>query len=406
MVIEIGPILQDFTIIMIAASIMAMVSYKLRQPMVIGYIIAGMIIGPFTPPFSLISNFDVLNLFAEIGVILLLFVVGMEFPIEKLRKIGKKALVIAFSEGLGTFAIGFLVCQAVNYSLADSLFLALAISVTSTVIVMRILDELGMIKDEASIIILGVAVIEDIIIISMLAILQSVSSTGGLYGIELVTSVVTVLAFIGGALFIGSKTVPKFVNLIGKTNQHDVLVVAILGVAFGLSFLAFEIGISVATGAFFAGVLVAESKVHSVTRVLTSPLKDMFGAIFFVSIGALMDITKIPALIVPALMLILVSIGAKFLTVYLSAKSQGYDTQTSLKAAFGLSSSGGELALVVAKGGADVGTTSSFVLPMVGTMTIITTFITPYLIKIGWKLVDMKKSTNGKFSSGLKEDKK
>lgn len=406
MVIEIGPILQDFTIIMIAASIMAMVSYKLKQPMVIGYIIAGMIIGPFTPPFSLISNFDVLNLFAEIGVILLLFVVGMEFPIEKLRKIGKKALVIAFSEGLGTFAIGFLVCQAVNYSLADSLFLALAISVTSTVIVMRILDELGMIKDETSIIILGVAVIEDIIIISMLAILQSVSSTGGLYGIELVTSIGTVLAFIGGALFIGSKTVPKFVNLIGKTNQHDVLVVAILGVAFGLSFLAFEIGISVATGAFFAGVLIAESKVHSVTRVLTSPLKDMFGAIFFVSIGALMDVTKIPALIIPALMLIVVSIGAKFLTVYLSSRSQGYDTQTSLKTAFGLSSSGGELALVVAKGGADVGTTSSFVLPMVGTMTIITTFITPYLIKIGWKLVDIRQGSDGKFSFGLKRSKK
>lgn len=406
MVIEIGPILQDFTIIMIAASIMAMVSYKLKQPMVIGYIIAGMIIGPFTPPFSLITNFDVLNLFAEIGVILLLFVVGMEFPIEKLKKIGKKALVIAFSEGLGTFAIGFLVCQAVNYSLADSLFLALAISVTSTVIVMRILDELGMIKDETSIIILGVAVIEDIIIISMLAILQSVSSTGGLYGIELVTSIGTVLAFIGGALFIGSKTVPKFVNLIGKTNQHDVLVVAILGVAFGLSFLAFEIGISVATGAFFAGVLIAESKVHSVTRVLTTPLKDMFGAIFFVSIGALMDITKIPALIIPALMLIVVSIGAKFLTVYLSSRSQGYDTQTSLKTAFGLSSSGGELALVVAKGGADVGTTSSFVLPMVGTMTIITTFITPYMIKIGWKLVDIMQSSDGKFSFGLKRSKK
>lgn len=406
MVIEIGPILQDFTIIMIAASIMAMVSYKLKQPMVIGYIIAGMIIGPFTPPFSLISNFDVLNLFAEIGVILLLFVVGMEFPIEKLRKIGKRALVIAFSEGLGTFAIGFLVCQAVNYSLADSLFLALAISVTSTVIVMRILDELGMIKDETSIIILGVAVIEDIIIISMLAILQSVSSTGGVYSIDLVISIGTVLAFIGGALFVGSKTVPKFVNLIGKTNQHDVLVVAILGVAFGLSFLAFEIGISVATGAFFAGVLIAESKVHSVTRVLTSPLKDMFGAIFFVSIGALMDITKIPALILPALMLIVVSIGAKFLTVYLSSRSQGYDTQTSLKTAFGLSSSGGELALVVAKGGVDVGTTSSFVLPMIGTITIITTFITPYLIKMGWKLVDIRQSSDGKFSFGLKRSKK
>jgi monovalent cation:H+ antiporter-2, CPA2 family len=351
MVVEIGPILQDFTIIMIVASIMAMLSFKLRQPMVIGYIIAGMLIGPFTPPFSLIRNFDVLNLFAEIGVILLLFVVGMEFPIEKLRKIGKKALVIAFSEALGTFTLGYIACQGLNYSLADSLFLALAISVTSTVIVMRILEELGMIKEEASIIILGVAVIEDIIIISMLAILQSVSSSGELSGIDLITSIGTVLAFIGGVLFIGSKTVPRFVNLIGKYNQHDVLIVAILGVAFGLSFVAFEIGISVATGAFFAGVLIAESKVHSVIQVLTTPLKDMFGAIFFVSVGALMDITKLPGLIVPAIILILVSIGAKFFTVYVASRSQGYNTQTALRTAFGLSSSGESSRLLLLKEG-------------------------------------------------------
>lgn len=406
MVVEIGPILQDFTIIMVVASVMAMISYKLRQPMVIGYIIAGMIIGPFTPPFSLILNFDVLNLFAEIGVILLLFAVGMEFPIEKLKKIGKKAVVIAFSEGLGTFTIGFLVCQALNYSVADSLFLALAISVTSTVIVMRILEELGMVKDEATIMILGVAVIEDIIIISMLAILQSVSSSGELFGIDLIISIITVLAFIGGALFIGSKTIPRLVNVIGKSNQHDVIVVAILGVAFGLSYIAFEIGISVATGAFFAGVLIAESKVHSVTQVLTTPLKDMFGAIFFVSVGALMDITKLPIFIVPAIILIVVSIGAKFFTVYVSAKTQGFNTRIALRTAFGLSSSGGELALVVAKGGADVGVTSSFLLPMVGTMTIITTFITPYLIKFGWKIADLAGGSERSFSIRFRKDKK
>lgn len=406
MVVEIGPILQDFTIIMVVASIMAMISYKLKQPMVIGYIIAGMIIGPYTPPFSLILNFDILNLFAEIGVILLLFVVGMEFPIEKLKKIGKKALVIAFSEGLGTFAIGYFVCQALNYTVSDSLFLALAISVTSTVIVMRILEELDMIKEEATTIILGVAVIEDIIIISMLAIIQSVSSTGELSGLELITSVGTVLAFIGGALFIGSKTIPKLVNLIGKTNQHDVIVVAILGVAFGLSYIAFEIRISVATGAFFAGVLIAESKVHAVTQVLTTPLKDMFGALFFVSVGALMDITKLPLFIVPAIILILVSISAKFFTVYIASRSQGYNTQTALRTAFGLSSSGGELALVVAKGGNDVGVTSSFILPMVGTMTIITTFITPYLIKIGWKVADHVGSSAGRFPMPFRKDRK
>jgi CPA2 family monovalent cation:H+ antiporter-2 len=214
------------------------------------------------------------------------------------------------------------------------------------------------------------------------------------------------LAFISGALFIGSKTIPKLVNLIGKTNQHDVIVVAILAVAFGLSYIAFEIGISVATGAFFAGVLIAESKVHAVTQVLTTPLKDMFGALFFVSVGALMDITKLPIFIVPAIILILVSIGAKFFTVYISSRSQGYNTQTALRTAFGLSSSGGELALVVAKGGNDVGVTSSFVLPMVGTMTIITTFITPYLIKIGWKLADYAGSSVGRCSIPFRKDRK
>src|SRR5215467_14919899 len=160
MVIEIAQVIQDFAIIMVVASIMALISYKLKQPLVIGYIIAGVIIGPHTPPFSLVWHLDVLNLFAEIGIILLLFVIGMEFPIDKLRNIGKKVSIIAISEALGTFVVGFVVAQSLHYSLFNSLFLALAISVTSTVIVMRILEELDMIKEEASTIILGIAVIE------------------------------------------------------------------------------------------------------------------------------------------------------------------------------------------------------------------------------------------------------
>jgi monovalent cation:H+ antiporter-2, CPA2 family len=166
------------------------------------------------------------------------------------------------------------------------------------------------------------------------------------------------------------------------------LIVTVLGIAFGLSFIAYEIRISVATGAFFAGVLIAESKVHSVTRVIATPIKDMFAAIFFVSVGALMDIRLLAIFIVPALVLILVSIAAKFFMVFLSSRMQGISIRTSLRAAFGLSSSGGELALVVAKGGVDVGATNSFILPMVGSMTIITTFVTPYMIKIGWKVAD------------------
>src|ERR671931_700551 len=225
MAIEAIPVVRDFAVIMIIASVMALISYRFKQPMVMGYIVAGMIIGPHTPPFSLVLNIEVLELLAEIGVILLLFVVGLEFPIEKLRKIGKKAMVIATAEALGTFVAGYLACQAMSMSMLDSLFLALAISVTSTVIVMSVLEELGVIRQEASYLILGVAIIEDIIIVSILAVLQSVaSSSGNLSATEIAISVGTVLAFIGGALFIGSKTVPKFVDLVGRTNHHDVLI--------------------------------------------------------------------------------------------------------------------------------------------------------------------------------------
>ena len=405
--IAIGQIIQDFSVIMIIASAMAFISYKLKQPLVIGYIIAGIIIGPHTPPFSLILNQDILNLFAEMGVILLLFVVGMEFPIEKLRRIGKKALIIALSEALGTFSIGFSVSFFIlHFSLFDSAFAALAISVTSTVIIMKVLEELDIIKEEASYIILGVAIMEDIIIISMLAVLQSVSTSGNLSIVDILISISITMAFIFGVLLLGSKIIPKLINFIGKFHQHEVLLLVVLGLAFGLSFLSYQIGISVATGAFFAGVLIAESKVHAVTRILATPIRDMFGAIFFVSVGALMDMSLLLIFIIPASILVVVSIAAKFLTVFLSSKSQGFNSVTSMKAAFGLSSSGGELALVVAKGGVDTGLTSAFLLPMIGAMTIITTFISPYMIKLGWRVPDKVFSKNDEQDKGKDKSEK
>jgi monovalent cation:H+ antiporter-2, CPA2 family len=381
-------VIQDFAIIMVVASVMALVSYRLNQPMVIGYIVAGIIIGPHTPPFSFILHPEILNLLAEIGIVLLLFVVGLEYPIAKLRSVGRKALIIAFSEAFGTFGLGFAVGQIIGMTLFDSLFIALAISVTSTVVLSRVLQEFGIAKTDVSTLLLGVTVIEDIIIISTLAVLQSVASTGTLAIEEIAISIGLVLAFIAGALFIGSKTIPKFVDFVSKTNQVDVLVVAILGVAFGLSFIANQLGISVAAGAFFAGVLVAESRSQATARVLTSPLKDMFAALFFVSVGALMDVSQLPLFIIPALIFVATSFASKFITVYLSSKTQRLSNKTSIKTAFGSSASGGELALVVAKGGADVGATSAFVLPMVGTMTIITSFLSPYVVKFGWKIGD------------------
>ena len=379
-------IIQDFAVIMIIASIMALISYKIKQPMIIAYILAGMIIGPYTPPFSLIAHVGILHVFAEIGIILLLFVIGMEFPLEKLKNIGKKATFIAIAEASGTFMAGYTVTQALGFGFYDSLFIALAISVTSTVIIMRVLEELGMIKDEATYLIVGIAVIEDIIIVSLLAVLQSVAASGGLSVNDIAISIGLVIAFIVGAITLGSKIIPKCVDLIGKTNHNELLIIATLGVAFGLAFIAFKLDISVATGAFFAGVLVAGSKMT--TKIIATPIRDMFAALFFISVGALMDIKQIPMFIIPAMILVIVSFVAKFVTVWASSRAQKFGKATAFRTGIGLSSSGGELALVAAKGGSDVGVTSSFVLPMVGAMTIITTFISPYVIKYGWKLTD------------------
>jgi len=394
--IPIEQILQDFAIVMIISTAMAVIFHKLKQPLVIGFIVAGIIIGPYSPPFSLVKNQDILNLFAELGVILLLFTVGMEFPIQKLRNIGKRAIIIATTEAFGTLIAGFFASQALGLSFFDSLFLSLSVSVTSTVIVMRVLEELKMMKDEAATLILGTAIIEDILVISLLAIFQSVGSTGNVSFWEITLSIGMTLAFIGGVLLLGSKTIPKLIDIVAKTNQHDVLIVACVGLAFGMAFLAFELGISVAAGAFFAGVLIAESKSHAIASVLSTPVKDIFAALFFVSVGALMDFKLIPLFIIPAIVLIIVSIVAKFATVFVSARLQKIDKIISLRSAIGLSSSGGELALVIAKGGSNVGVTSSLVLPMVGTMTIITTFIAPYIIKYGWKFVEKLKDKSKK----------
>src|SRR5690606_32663963 len=177
--------------------------------------------------------------------------------------------------------------------------------------VMRVLGELNMMKAEAATLILGTAIIEDIIIISLLAIFQSTGASGEISINEIGMSVGITIGFIAGVLIVGSKIVPKLMDIIARTNQHDVLIVAAVGVAFGFAFLSFQLGISVAAGAFFAGVLVAESRSHSVTSVLANPVKDIFAALFFVSVGALMDFSLIPQFIVPALILIGVSIGAK-----------------------------------------------------------------------------------------------
>lgn len=387
MPIDATQVIEDLAVIMVVASAMALVSFKLRQPMILGYIIAGMILGPYTPPGSLLLDPDVVNVFAQIGIILLLFVVGLEFPVNRLREIGRKATLIASAKILGTFLVGYLVAYALGFSLYDRLFVALAISVTSTVVVLKVLEGLGIVAEEAASLIVAISIIEDVIAISALAVLQSAASTGSFLPLQLAASTGLVALFIVGSIFIGSRTVPRFINFVAKSNNEELLLISMLGVAFGLAIIGSKIGISVATGAFLAGVVVAESNAYDPARTISRPLRDMFSAIFFVSMGALMNVFLVPFFLIPALILVLASVAMKFVLSVSAATLQGYQRSLSLKAGVGLSGTGGEMSLVIAKGGADVAATSAFVLPVVGVITLVTTFLSPYVIKTGWKLV-------------------
>jgi CPA2 family monovalent cation:H+ antiporter-2 len=373
---------------MIIAAIMLIITYKLKQPMVIGYILAGMVIGPYTPPFTLIQSVETVNVFAELGIIMLLFVIGTEFPIAKLKSVSKTALIVGIPESLGTLVIVFFIAQTLGFSLFDSVFIALAMSITSTVVTVKILEELNILTDRSSVLILGVLIIEDIIAVSALAILQSTAVAGAnqVSIIQITLSIGVVLAFIGSILVLGSKFIPNALDKVGKTNDYALLLIVILGLAFGLSFAARALGLSVVIGAFLAGVLVAESKTAAIAKVITIPLRDVFSALFFISIGALMDISLIPLFIVPAMVLILSSFASKLLIVTCILQFRRYDYSTSLRTGLGLSASRGEMSLIIAKGGQDIGAISSSVLPILGVVTVVTTFMAPYVIKFGNKI--------------------
>ena len=377
-------VVQDIAVIMVVAAIMLAITFKLKQPMVIGYIVAGMIIGPYTLPFSLVKSPQTLNLFAELGIIMLLFVTGTEFPIAKLRSVGKISIVAALAELLGTLFIVFFIAQNIGFSFYDSLFLALALSITSTVITIRILEEVGLIRDKSSTLILGMLIVEDIIAISALGVLQSFVATGGIVsavGIAIILGIVG--GFIGGVIIIGSKFIPRIIDRAGRTNDYALLLITILSIAFGLSFLANTLGMSVVVGAFLAGVLVAESKSAAVSRIITIPLRDMFAALFFISIGALMNVSLIPAFIIPAMILILTSFASKLLIVTGILVRAGYDSTIALRAGLGMSATKGEVSLIVAKGGQDVNAITPSILPILGVVTIVTTFIGPFIIRVG-----------------------
>jgi len=393
----------DLAIIMILAAIVTLAFFKIRQPLIIGYLFAGMLIGPLSPLWTsilpqngssgpaagigILSDISALNLFADIGIILLLFVIGIEFPFAKIRSIGKVAMGAGTLGLFVTLGVVFLAASALGLNFMDSLFIAAALSISSTAVIVKILQDTGKIKKESSILILGILIVEDVIAVILIASLESIALAGTV-SIEGVILVAVVAAgLIIGTFTVGRRVIPPLIDKVASAQNREILLLSVLGVCFGYALLANVVGLSVAIGAFLAGVLVAESKSSEVSKILSSPIKDMFVAIFFVSVGALMDVTQLEDYIFIAIALIAVTIAMKFGGNLLGNTIFRMEKGKSLRSAFALSAPRGEFSIVIVKVGVDMGVVSAFLFPLIGLITIITAFISPFLIRLGDRII-------------------
>jgi len=381
-------LLQDLAVVMIVAGVVTVIFHRLKQPVVLGYIVAGVIIGPHTPPFPLIRNDETIKTLSELGVVLLMFSLGLEFNLRKLKQVGAPALLAAILEILLLFWAGYEIGRLFKWPLLDSVFLGAMLSMSSTTVIIKVLGELGKMKERFAQLIFGILILEDILGIAMIALLSGIAMTGQLSASDVGMTLGRLGVFLAVTLVAGLIAVPRLIGYVARFKSNEMLIVTVLGLCFGVSLLASRLGYSVALGAFVIGAVIAEAREIHKIETLLEPVRDMFSAIFFVSIGLLIDPKMLIAYWQPILVITLVVIVGKVVTCSLGAFVGGNDTRTSLRVGMGLAQIG-EFSFIIASLGVSLGVTSSFLYPIAVAVSAITTLTTPYLIKsadglVGW----------------------
>jgi CPA2 family monovalent cation:H+ antiporter-2 len=373
-------LLQDLAVVMIVAGVVTIIFHRLKQPVVLGYIVAGVIIGPHTPPFPLIHDENTIKTLSELGVILLMFSLGLEFNLRKLKQVGAPALLAAILEILLLFWAGYEIGRFFDWPLLDCIFLGAMLSMSSTTVIIKVLGELGKMKERFAQLIFGILILEDILGIAMIALLSGIAMTGQLSVSDVGMTLGRLGVFLAVTLVAGLIAVPRLIGYVARFKSNEMLIVTVLGLCFGVSLLAAKLGYSVALGAFVIGAVIAEAREIHKIETLLEPVRDMFSAIFFVSIGLLIDPKMLITYWQPIVVITLVVIVGKVVTCSLGAFVGGNDTRTSLRVGMGLAQIG-EFSFIIASLGVTLKVTSSFLYPIAVAVSAITTLTTPYLIK-------------------------
>lgn len=378
--------LHDLAVVMITAGLVSLLFNRLKQPVVLGYILAGALIGPHTPPYPLIEDEETIHTLAQLGVIFLMFSLGMEFNLKKLKQVGTTAFIAAFLEILLMFFVGYEIGLFFKWNRMDSIFLGAMLSISSTTIIVKALVELGKTHEKFSSLIFGILIVEDILAIVMIALLSGIAMTGSLHTGAVLSTLGQLTVFLVTTLILGLIVVPRLISYVNRFKSHEMLLITVLALCFGVSLLAVNLGYSVALGAFLIGAIIAETKEIEKIEVLMAPLRDMFSAVFFVAIGLLIEPKVLVEYALPIVVITIAVVIGKILTCSLGTFVAGHSTRTSLKVGMGLAQIG-EFSFIIASLGLSLKVTSGFLYPIAVTVSTITTLLTPYLIKSSDPLV-------------------
>ena len=379
--------LQDLAIVMSVAALATVLFRQFKQPVVLGYILAGLVIGPHTPPFALIADEHAIETLAELGIIFLMFALGLEFSLRKLRKVGSTALIAASLEILLMILAGYGLGRAFGWNQMDSIFLGAILSISSTTIIIKALEGLGKTRERFASLIFGILIVEDILAIVMIALLSGFARTGQLEAEAVGMTILSLGSFLGILLVAGLIIVPRLLNYVARFKSDEMLLITVVGLCFGISIVTVKLGYSVALGAFLIGAIIAEARQIYKIETLMHPVRDLFSAVFFVSIGMLIDPALLAKYVVPILAITVVVVLGKVFSCAFGTFVAGNDLRTSLRVGMGLAQIG-EFSFIIASLGLSLNVTSDFIYPIAVAVSSLTTLLTPYLIKNSDGLVE------------------
>ncbi|OOG56265.1 cation:proton antiporter [Rhodanobacter sp. C03] len=375
---EIG-FIRDLAMVMLVAGATTILFQRLRQPVLLGYILAGVLIGPHTPG-MLVADPRAIDDISNLGVVLLMFTLGLEFSVRKLREVGIGVLAVAVGEVGLMLWIGAGIGGLFGWKGMDALFLGAIISLSSTMVATRTLAEAGQRHQRFAQLVVGLLVAEDMLAIVMLTLLTAVAIGGSVQAETAFTLIGHLGLFVVVGMILGLLLLPRLVDYVAGFGRDETLLVSVLGICFGASLLAAWMGFSVALGAFLAGAVVAESR--SVGRVLhlVEPLRDMFAALFFVAIGLKIDPSMLLQYALPALLIALAVIVGKTLICSLGIFVVGHDGRTALRSGLGMAQIG-EFSFVIATLGLSLGVISNFIYPIAVAVSVLCMAASPYLTR-------------------------